>query len=188
MFQHPQEASRWSGRIGDASAYVLRNGFEQAVDRRAFCFAQLEQVLGLLDAGRARAHPAGHGADGALLRQAALALQEQLDPSRRALAALRSTSAAIRCLRFLGEHRCVPRETSLTPRISSPAAWSDRIAVAAGAGALDEDLDLLEPLMPLRYSVVRRHLRGERRHLREPLNPAEPADSLGLPRSLLLAG
>src|SRR5213078_487368 len=70
-------------------------GLEQAVVApRLLLLAQLQQVLGLLDAAAAMlARRVAAALDGALLRQAALALEEELHALAAAVAALRCERA-----------------------------------------------------------------------------------------------
>src|SRR5580765_5133150 len=107
---------------------------EQAVvPARLLLLAQLEQVLALLDpAAAVLARRIAAALDRALLGQAALALEEELHPLAAALLALRRTVAGHQTrLRFFWRTPlCACGVTSRTPRISSPAAWSERIAVS----------------------------------------------------------
>src|SRR4029079_3086467 len=106
---------------------------------------------------------------------------EELEPLPAALAALRSGVAGhYPRLRFLGRTPlCACGETSLTPRISSPAACSERIAVSRPEpGPLTKNSTFWRPCsLPLRAagSAVTCGAKGV--DLREPLTPAEPADS-----------
>src|SRR5215218_10720400 len=70
-------------------------------------------------------------------------------------------------------------ETSLTPRISSPAAWSERIAVSRpDPGPLTNTSTFWRPCsMPLRAHESAVTCAANGVDLREPLKPAEPADS-----------
>src|SRR4029079_10850356 len=70
--------------------------------------------------------------DRALLRQAPLALEEELHPLAAADAALRPQIACHQTLRLLRGRTPLWAcgVTSLTDRISSPAAWRERIAVS----------------------------------------------------------
>src|SRR5207247_842705 len=119
--------------------------------------------------------------DGALLGQAALALQEELHALATTLLALRRRIAGHQTLRlFFGRTPlCACGETSLTPRISSPAAWSDRIAVSRPEpGPLTKTSTFCRPCsMPLRAAASAVTCAANGVDLREPLNPAEPADS-----------
>src|SRR5262249_55899572 len=107
---------------------------EQAVvAARLLLLSKLQQVLALLDAATAvLARRVGAALDRALLRQAALALEEELDAFPSAEAALGSEIAGhqTRLRFFCRTPLWACGETSLTPRISSPAAWSERIAVS----------------------------------------------------------
>ena len=69
--------------------------------------------------------------------------------------------------------------TSLTPRISSPAAWSERIAVSRPEpGPFTKTSTFCRPCsMPLRAHESAVTCAANGVDLREPLNPAEPADS-----------
>src|SRR5688572_22089168 len=74
---------------------------------------------------------------------------------------------------------CACGETSLTPRISSPAAWSERIAVSRPEpGPFTKTSTFWRPCsMPLRAALSAVTCAAKGVDLREPLNPAEPADS-----------
>src|SRR5205823_2928137 len=69
--------------------------------------------------------------------------------------------------------------TSLTPRISSPAACSERIAVSRPEpGPLTKTSTFCRPCsIPLRAAESAVTCAANGVDLREPLNPAEPADS-----------
>ena len=69
--------------------------------------------------------------------------------------------------------------TSRTPRISSPAAWSERIAVSRPEpGPLTKTSTFCRPCsMPLRAAASAVTCAANGVDLREPLKPAEPADS-----------
>src|SRR5438874_378205 len=182
--EHPQQ-----GLAGDARA--LRRlrvvgaelVLEQAVvAARLLLLAQLEQVLGLLDAAAAvLARRIAAALDGALLRQAALALQEELHALTAADAALGAEVAGhYTRLRFRGRTPlCACGVTSFTPRISRPAAWSERIAVSRPEpGPLTKTSTFWRPCsMPLRAQESAVTCAANGVDFREPLNPAEPADS-----------
>src|SRR4029079_7071498 len=74
---------------------------------------------------------------------------------------------------------CACGETSFTPRISRPAAWSERIAVSRpDARPLTKTSTFCRPCaMPLRAHESAVTCAANGVDLREPLNPAEPADS-----------
>src|SRR6185312_9561455 len=182
--EHPQEVL--AGRAGAARRLGVRVAellLEQAVvAARLLLLAELQQVLALLDAAAAVLSRRIRAAlDRALLGEAALALQEELEPLPAALAALRSGVAGhYPRLRFLGRTPlCACGETSLTPRISSPAAWSERIAVSRPEpGPLTKTSTFCRPCsMPLRAHESAVTCAANGVDLREPLNPAEPADS-----------
>src|SRR4029453_5802863 len=156
---------------------------EQAVVAASLLLlAQLQQILALLDAAAAvfarRIAPAF---DRAFLGQAALALEEELHPLAAALLAFRGAIARHQTrLRFFGRTPlCACGDTSFTPRISRPAAWSERIAVSRPEpGPLTKTSTFWRPCsMPLRAheSAVTWAANGV--DLRDPLKPAEPADS-----------
>src|SRR4029079_322907 len=133
--EHPQQVL--AGRAGAARRLGVRVAellLEQAVvAARLLLLAQLQQVFALLDAAAAvLSRRIRAPLDRAFLGEAALALQEEFEPLPAALAALRSRVAGhYPRLRVLGRTPwCACGETSLTPRISSPAAWSERIAVS----------------------------------------------------------
>src|SRR5215218_7715625 len=69
--------------------------------------------------------------------------------------------------------------TSLTPRISSPAAWRERIAVSRPEpGPLTKTSTFWSPCsIPFRAHASAVTCAAKGVDLREPLNPAEPADS-----------
>src|ERR1019366_4292244 len=160
---------------------------QPVVAARLLLLAQLQAILALLLAP-ATVLPRRIGAtfDAALVGQAALALEEQLLPFAAALLALRggvsghgprisdaaplARAAAVVCLR--GDVLDAGHvETGGLQR-------ADR-RLAAGAGALDEDLDLLQPLLDaLARRGVGRDLRGERRRLARAL---EAGTACGLP-------
>src|ERR671924_2022032 len=74
---------------------------------------------------------------------------------------------------------CACGETSFTPRISSPAAWSERIAVSRPEpGPLTNTSTFCRPCsIPLRAQLSAVTCAANGVDLREPLKPAEPADS-----------
>src|SRR5207302_5311019 len=141
-----------------------------------------EQVLRLLDAAApVLTRRVRTALDRALLRQASLALEEQLHTLAAALLALGRTIAGHQTrLRLRGRTPlCACGVTSLTPRISSPAACSERIAVSRPEpGPLTKTSTFCSPCsIPLRAheSAVTWAANGV--DLRDPLKPAEPADS-----------
>src|SRR4030095_9775310 len=129
---------------------------EQAVvAARLLLLAKLEQVLGLLDAAAAVLTRRVRAAlDRALLGQTALTLEEELHALAAAVAALGAERPRHQTrLRFFGRTPlCACGETSLTPRISRPAAWSERIAVSRPEpGPLTKTSTFWRPCsMPLR--------------------------------------
>src|SRR5262249_12856232 len=156
---------------------------EQAVvTPRLLLLAQLQQVLALLDAAAAvLARRIRAALDGALLGQAALALQEELHALPAALLALRGTTTShyTRLRFFCRTPLCACGETSFTPRISKPAACSERIAVSRpDPGPLTNTSTFCKPCsMPLRAAASAVTCAAKGVDLREPLKPAEPADS-----------
>ena len=91
--EHPQQLlARHAGALGRLLVVGAELGLEETVvPARLLLLAQLQQVLGLLDAAAAvLAGRVAAALDGALLRQAALALEEELHPLTAADAALRS--------------------------------------------------------------------------------------------------
>src|SRR6266545_2234520 len=182
--QHPQQLlardSRSLRRLAVVGAELL---LEQAVVApRLLLLAQLQQILGLLDpAAAVLAGRIAAALDRALLRQAALSLEEQLHALATALLALGGTVAGHQTRRlFLGRTPLwACGVTSFTPRISRPAACRDRIAVSRPEpGPLTKTSTFCRPCsMPLRAheSAVTWAAKGV--DLREPLNPADPADS-----------
>src|SRR5205823_6747635 len=83
-------------------------------------------------------------------------------------------------LRFLGRTPLwACGETSLTPRISRPAAWSERMAVSRPEpGPFTKTSTFCRPCsMPLRAHESAVTCAANGVDLREPLKPAEPADS-----------
>src|SRR5207249_3361998 len=155
--EHPQQRlagdARALGGLGVVRAELL---LEQAVEAaRLLLLAQLEQVLGLLDpAAAVLARRVAAALDRALLGQAALALQEQLHALAAALLALgRAVTRHYTRLRFFGRTPlCACGVTSFTPRISRPAACSERIAVSRPApGPLTNTSTFCRPCsIPLR--------------------------------------
>src|SRR5207244_11242011 len=119
--------------------------------------------------------------DRALLGQAALALQEELHALPAALLAFRGPVPChyTRLRFFWRTPLCACGETSFTPRISSPAACSERIAVSRPEpGPLTKTSTFCRPCsMPLRAAESAVTWAANGVDLREPLNPAEPADS-----------
>src|SRR5204862_8281255 len=157
---------------------------EQAVvAARLLLLAKLEQVLRLLDpAAAVLARRIAAAFDRALLRQAALALEEELH----ALATAE-----------LADWTAVPRHLDAPPLLRADAVVGLRCDVAdaedleprrlqradrglaTGAGSLDEDLDLLQPVLhPLAGGGVGGDLCGERRRLARAL---EAGRARGLP-------
>src|SRR5581483_5787679 len=155
---------------------------EPVVPARLLLLAQLQQVLALLDAAAAVLTRRIRAAlDRALLGETALALQEELHALPAALLALRGTIAShyTRLRFFWRTPLCACGETSFTPRISSPAACSERIAVSRPEpGPFTKTSTFCRPCsMPLRAAASAVTCAANGVDLREPLNPAEPADS-----------
>src|SRR5439155_14320193 len=119
--------------------------------------------------------------DRALLGKAALALEEELHALPTAELADGSPVARhYTLLRFLGRTPLwACGVTSLTPRISSPAACSERIAVSRPEpGPLTKTSTFWRPCsMPLRAAASAVTCAAKGVDLREPLKPADPADS-----------
>src|SRR3989441_254121 len=126
-----------------------------------------------------------HGGDGSSFEraehQAAPALQEELEALPAAHAALRSEVAGHQTrLRFRNlTPLCACGVTSFTPRISSPAACSERIAVSRPEpGPLTKTSTFCSPCsIPFRAQESAVTCAANGVDLREPLKPAEPADS-----------
>src|SRR5262249_27943895 len=156
---------------------------EQAVEpARLLLLAELQEVLRLLDpAAAVLARGVAAALDRALVGEAALALEDHLHPLAAALLALRGAVAGHQTrLRFRGRTPlCACGVTSLTPRISSPAACSERIAVSRPEpGPFTKTSTFCSPCsMPLRAQASAVTWAGNGVDLREPLKPAEPADS-----------
>src|SRR5262249_2913158 len=133
--EHPEQLLAGdAGSFGGLRVIGAELLLEQAVvAARLLLLAQLQQVLALLDpAAAVLARRIGAALDGALLGQAALALQEELHALAAADTALGAEVAGHQTrLRFFGRTPLwACGVTSLTPRISRPAAWSERIAVS----------------------------------------------------------
>ena len=156
---------------------------EQAVvAARLLLLAQLQEVLALLDAAAAVLTRRIRAAlDRALLGQAALALQEELQAFATADAALRAEISRHQTrLRLRGRTPlCACGVTSFTPRISRPAAWSERIAVSRPEpGPFTKTSTFWRPCsIPFRAHASAVTCAANGVDLREPLKPAEPADS-----------
>src|SRR3954468_14148977 len=155
---------------------------QAVVAPRLLLLAQLQQVLGLLDpAAAVLARRIRTPLDRALLGQAALALEEQLHALAAALLALRRTVAGHQTrLRLRGRTPlCAWGVTSFTPRISRPAACSERIAVSRpDPGPFTKTSTFCRPCsMPFRAHASAVTCAANGVDLREPLKPAEPADS-----------
>src|SRR6185436_14684429 len=155
---------------------------DAVVAARLLLLTQLEEVLRLLDTAAAvLARRVTAALDGALLGQAALALEEELHALPAALLALWAQRTRHQTLRlFLGRTPLwACGETSRTPRISRPAAWRERIAVSRPEpGPLTKTSTFCRPCsMPLRAAASAVTCAANGVDLREPLNPAEPADS-----------
>src|SRR4051794_12285659 len=182
--EHPQQVLAGDAALAGGLLVVRAELLlEQAVvAARLLLLAQLEQVLALLDpAAAVLARRVAPALDRALLGQAPLALEEELHALPAAVPALRSkVTGHYTRLRFFGRTPlCACGDTSFTPRISSPAACSERIAVSRPEpGPFTNTSTFCRPCsIPLRAheSAVTWAANGV--DLREPLNPAEPADS-----------
>src|SRR2546421_2502635 len=182
--EHPEQVlacdPRALGRLRVVGAELL---LEQAViAARLLLLAQLQQIFGLLDAAAAvLARRIRAPFDRTLLRQAALTLEEELHALPAALLALRGTVAGHYTRRLLRGRTplCACGVTSFTPRISRPAACSERIAVSRPEpGPFTKTSTFCNPCsMPLRAHESAVTCAANGVDLREPLNPAEPADS-----------
>src|SRR4051812_23603816 len=143
-------------------------GLEQAVEAASLLLlAQLQQVLGLLDAAAAvLARRVAAALDRALLGQAALALQEELHPLAAALLALRSgVSRHLHTPPLLGPDAVVRLRRDVLDAEDLEAGRLERAdcGLATGARALDEDLDFLETVLhALARGCVGGHLGRER--------------------------
>src|SRR5215217_4126319 len=117
--------------------------------------------------------------DAALVSQAALALQEQLHALAAALLALRPRIARHQTRLLLRGRQplCACGVTSLIEVISSPAAWSERIAVSRPEpGPLTNTSTFWRPCsMPFRAHASAVICAAYGVDFREPLKPAEPA-------------
>src|SRR3954452_16302515 len=155
---------------------------DAVVAARLLLLPQLDAVLGLLLAPAAViAGRIGAALDAALVGQAALALEEQLLPLTAALLALGRVIACHQPLLLLRGRQplCAWGVTSLTPVTSSPAAWSERIAVSRPEpGPFTKTSTFCMPCsMPLRAAASAVTWAANGVDLREPLKPAPPADS-----------
>src|SRR5215217_4608613 len=182
--EHPEQVlARGAEALRRLLVVVAELLLEQAVvAARLLLLAQLQQVLALLDpAAAVLARRIRAALDRALLRQAALALEEELHPLAAADAALGSEVAGHQTrLRFRGRTPLwACGVTSRTPRISRPAAWSERIAVSRPEpGPLTKTSTFCRPCsIPLRAHASAVTCAAKGVDLREPLKPAEPADS-----------
>src|SRR5215211_3426826 len=152
------------------------------VAARLLLLAQLHAVLGLLlapaavVAGRVRAP-----LDAALVRQAALALEEELLTLAAALLALGSGVASHQTRLLLRGRQPLWAcgVTSRTPVTSRPAACRERIAVSRPEpGPFTKTSTFCRPCsMPLRAAASAVTCAAKGVDLREPLKPAPPADS-----------
>src|SRR5262249_7096277 len=159
---------------------------QPVVATRLLLLTQLQQVLGLLDTPAAVLTRWVRAAlDRALLGQAALTLQEELHALPATLLALGTAIPGHQTrLRFLGRTPlCACGVTSLTPRISSPAACSDRIAVSRpDPGPFTNTSTFCRPCsIPLRAAASAVTWAAQGVDLREHLKPAEPHDSHTMP-------
>src|SRR3954470_12545133 len=182
--EHPEQVlTRDPGALGRLGVVRTELFLEQAVVAARFLLlAQLQQILGLLDpAAAVLARRIRATLDRAFLSQAALALEKELHALAAALLALRGTVSRHQTLRLLRGRTplCACGVTSLTPRISSPAACSERIAVSRPEpGPLTKTSTFCSPCsMPLRAQASAVTWAANGVDLREPLKPAEPADS-----------
>src|SRR5581483_2829239 len=182
--EHPQQVLAGDAALPRRLLVVgAELGLEQAVvAARLLLLAQLQQVLRLLDpAAAVLSRRVAAALDRALLGQAALALEEELHPLSAALLALRAAIAShyTRLRFFCRTPLCACGDTSFTPRISSPAAWSERIAVSRPEpGPLTNTSTFCSPCsIPLRAAASAVTCAAKGVDLREPLKPAEPADS-----------
>src|SRR3954470_7988130 len=172
-----------AARFGVVLAELLLQ--DAVVPPRLLLLAQLDAVLGLLLAAAAVV-PGRVGAalDAALVREAALTLEEELLSLAAALLALWS------CVSSHGRPQTRRRlrgrqplwacgVTSFTPVTSRPAACSERIAVSRPEpGPLTKTSTFWRPCsMPLRAAASAVTCAANGVDLREPLKPAPPADS-----------
>src|SRR3954453_4439400 len=144
--------------------------------------AQLQAILRLLRAPAAvLARRVRAPLDAALVRQAALPLEEELHALAAALLALcTSVSRHQTRLRLRGRQPLWAwGVTSRMPVTSRPAAWSERIAVSRPEpGPFTNTPTRSRPwLMPLRAAASAVTWAANGVDLREPLKPAPPADS-----------
>src|SRR5215217_2412890 len=182
--EHPEQVlARGAEALRRLLVVVAELLLEQAVvAARLLLLAQLQQVLALLDpAAAVLARRIRAALDRAFLRQAALALEEELHPLAAADAALGSEVAGHQTrLRFRGRTPLwACGVTSRTPRISRPAAWSDRIAVSRPEpGPLTKTSTFWRPCsIPFRAAASAVTCAANGVDFREPLKPADPADS-----------
>src|SRR4051794_9421535 len=183
QLQHPQQVL-----AGDAAALagllVVRAELpleDAVVAARLLLLAQLQQVLRLLGAAAAvLARRISPPFDGALLGQAALALEKQLHVLAAALLAFGADHAGhdytlrrLRCRTPLWACGV----TSLTPITSRPAACSDRIAVSRPEpGPLTNTSTFWRPCsMPSRAAASAVTWAANGVDLRDPLKPTAPA-------------
>src|SRR6187397_71902 len=143
---------------------------QPVVAARLLLLAQLQQVLALLDpAAAVLARRVGAALNRALLRQAALALEEELHPLAAADAALGSEVAGhLDAPPLPGANPVVGLRGDVADAEDLEAGGLERAdrRLAARARALDEDLDLLQPVLhALAGAGVGGDLRGERRRL-----------------------
>src|SRR3954452_7491255 len=186
--EHQQVLTRDALLAGRLVVVAAELAFENAVVAASLLLlAELHAVLRLLLAAttvvarRVRA-----ALDAALVGQAALALQEELLPFAAALLALRTgvTSHAkfLDAAPLAGAAAVVGLRGNVLDARHLEAGGLERAdrGLAAGAGTLHEDLDLLKALLDaLAGSGVGRDLRGERRRLAGAL---EAGAAGGLPR------
>src|ERR671914_370797 len=182
--EQPQQVLARHARLPAGLGVVVAELLLQhaVVAARLLLLAQLQPVLRLTRA--AAAVVAGRVVaplDAALVRQAALALEEQLHALAAALLALGSgvPGHQTRLLLRGRQPLWACGVTSLIDVISSPAACSDRIAVSRPEpGPFTNPSTFWRPCsMPLRAAASAVTCAANGVDLREPLKPAPPADS-----------
>src|SRR4051794_10130412 len=182
--QHLKEVlARDAGLIGGLLVVVAELLLEHAVvAARLLLLTQLHAGLGLLLAPAAvvarRVRPA---LDAALVREAALTLEEELLTLAAALLALGSGVASHQTRLLLRGRQPLWAcgVTSRTPVTSRPAACRDRMAVSRPEpGPFTKTSTFCRPCsMPLRAAASAVTCAAKGVDLREPLKPAPPADS-----------
>src|ERR671914_549587 len=182
--EQPQQVLARHARLPAGLGVVVAELLLQhaVVATRLLLLAQLQPVLRLARAAAAVV-PGRVVAplDAALVRQAALALQEQLHALAAALLALCSGVAGHQTRLLLRGRQPLWAcgVTSLIDVISSPAACSDRIAVSRPEpGPFTNPSTFWRPCsMPLRAAASAVTCAANGVDLRDPLKPAPPADS-----------